>query len=110
MRCPYCKIPIPHYSINCPNCYRSLYDETKLPSKTLRTSKLSNLKKNAIKFWNPKTNDFSYDYGYVYDENDEFLVLLSSDVEELSWFTKLGFKVIPKEYIRERTEQQKVGN
>src|SRR3990170_972121 len=102
MRCPHCHNPIPDYSINCPNCCRSIYDTKNLPAKTLRTEKIRNLKFVTISCEDSKTNINSNVSGYLYEENECFIILLSDFSilkDEISWVKNVSYAVIPKKIV-----------
>lgn len=108
MRCPYCKTPVPDQSINCPNCQRPLYETEGKPNKAFRIESIGELKWTYISYFDSKTNDIWHNAGYIYKENDNYIILLSSysfsDNEEFSWVSHADFKIIPKKSIKEQYE------
>lgn len=60
------------------------------------------MKYQMVKYRDTDTNLIVTMAGVLYKENDDFLVIYSSWIEEeLSWSSSFIFKVIPKKFIAE---------
>lgn len=104
MRCPHCKVPIGNYSITCPNCYRSLYNVSRLPEKNLRAEKSDCFQPSAVTYLDEKTKTVCLSVGCIYKENEAFIVLAQSfshsEDDNISWVNEADFIVIPKKFIK----------